>query len=127
MSGLDESGIPLQERIEMENIYEKWRKERAALRMIEDKVFGEGRAEQLRIYASMIGATRAFTHDITTGFNEVVLVDEDISLSGNRRESHRGIFNRLVHRMRGNRSESHGRRNNRSTRESSSPTIDFVA
>lgn len=100
MSGLDESGIPLQERIEVENIYEKWRKEREALRMIEDKVFGEEYVEQLRIYASMAGVGRAFMHDIITGFNEVILVDEDISLERTRRENNRGALGRILNRMR---------------------------
>jgi len=100
VSGLDESGIPLQERIEVGNIYEKWRKEREELKLLEDKFIVERHVEQLRIYASMVGATRAFTHDITTGFNEVVLIDEDISLQRTRRENNRGALGRILNRMR---------------------------
>lgn len=108
MSGLDENGTPLQERIEVENIYERYQTEKEALRLIENKIFGEGGAEQLRIYASMAEAGRAFMHDGIEN-HEVILVDEDLPLRGNRRESHRGVFNRLVHRIGGRRNDQNRR------------------
>jgi len=126
MSGIDENGIPLQERIEVENRYEKYKRERERLKATQDKFMEEVHAEQLRIYASMAETERAFVFD-DIGRHEVVLIDEDFSLQRRQRESNHGILNSILNRMRGRRSESYSRRNNRRTRESDVPTIDFVA
>jgi len=128
MSGLDESGTPLQERIELENIYERFRKEEGKRIYLQDRLDEDlrvARERQIHIYASMAEAGRAIMHNIES--HEAILIDEDFSLQRRQRESNRGRLNRILNRMRGRRSEGFSRRDNRSTRESSSPTIDFVA